>query len=298
MEKSKKRLAFLFSLCFIILAVFVLRAVLPRIPVFRPAPLMPFKDADIKQIDLTGTTRGQTVIRQNGSWLVPKDGINYGADTDKVSNLLQVLHAISGGDVVSRNKDKFADFGIGKQSITVETKTGKYTIYVGASALANDAYARFDSRPEVFIAKDLGSVYLEDDLRDMKLSLVQNPANVQSLQVDLRGEQVALIKSGNTWHTKGETPVSDSAVERYIGDVAGLQGYDMFPRPFAPAAAPDLTVVIKEGKGNKAVHFYPYNEQGLLADIEGSRYIYAVDRAFVASLEKKETDFISPTIQP
>lgn len=298
MEKSKKRLAFLFSLGFIILAVFVLRAALPRMPVFRPAPLMPFKDADVKQIDLTGTTRSQAVIRQNGSWLVPKDGINYRADTNKVANLLKVLHTVSGGDVVSRNKDKFADLGIGKQSITVEAKNGKYTVYVGANYLANDVYARFDNRPEVFIAKDLGSVNLEDDLRDLRLSLVQNPANVQSLQVDFQGEQVVLIKSGNTWHTKGETPVSDVAVERYIEDIAGLQGFDMFLRPFAPAGAPDLTVVVKEGKGSKAVHFYQHNEQGLLADIEGSEYVYAVDRAFVASLEKKETDFVSPTIQP
>lgn len=297
MEKSKKRLAFLLSICFVVFSYFAVRTLISQTSLSHPAPLLVFKDADIKQIVLTGTSRSQTVVRKNGSWVVPKDGTDYPADAEKVTDLLKLLHGVTGETVVSRNKAKFAEFSIGKQNITLETKTGKYTLFVGGNYLANDVYARFGNRSEVFIARDLGAVNIEEDIRDLKLPLIGNPGDVQSLQIDFENDQTLLVKSGNTWHTD-ETPVADTAVERYLEDLAGLRGHDMFPRPLEPSSTPDLTVVAKGKSTVKAVHFYSYNEQSLLADIEGAPYIYAVDRAFVAALEKKKTDFISPTIQP
>lgn len=298
MEKNRKRLAALFTVCFFVIAIIAARQYVPTLPFFQPAPLLSFKDSDINRIDLVGMNKKQTLVRQNGTWIVPVNGTDFPADSDKVNNLLKTLHIMSADSVVSRNKNKFGNFGIGTSKIVLETKSKTSTLYVGTASLGDNAYARLDNQDMVFDAKNLGTVYLDTDYRNLYIPIIGNTGNVQSVQIDYQGETVTLTQSGNTWHNQSDTPVSDSIVDTYLQNVAHLQGSDILPRHTPPAGSLLLTVTVKEKGKDKTIRFYSASKQQIEVDVAGAPYLYVLPEVYVSALEKKGSDFTSPTVQP
>lgn len=290
MKKDRKRLTVLTFFLFLAGLGYAAFTLLP--PLFPRRGIIPFKADDIMKITVKGKSRTQTIVREGAGYSVEDKGAWFRGDGEKIDRLIASFGKISKTTIVSGNRENQGAFGIGPESITIQAKNGKITLYVGSPEGQNETYARLNGEALVFTADALGTAPAQEDYRDLKPRTIPGPASVESLAIERDGTTLVLARKSDGWYA-GSRKANANAVSYYLDDLASLPAKDVFasPPPGLPAS-PLLTVRWKGAKGEGEARFFDRDENTTILVLSGSGYSYLVPRVYAASLLKGENDFL------
>lgn len=291
MKKNRSRLTKLLLLLIFILLFFLLKNELPK---YLPAEsTRVFADLEKKQIKEIKFTKVRTtrIYKKEDKWFVKKTDLEFKADAEKLEKITAAIINLKKDTIVSTNKNKHQDLGIGSQKIEIVTDKKNLLLYVGNSTGLSNNYVRVAEENEVFITEGLNEVFADDDYRDLKILAVKNVAKVTSIDISHNGNSILLSKKGEVWKIDDET-VKQDRVDFYLNDLATLKASDILPKKINYATAPELTIILKENNKNKTITFYQQNKETYLSVIAQDEYDYLVPAAYVASLKKEQRDFI------
>lgn len=296
MEKDRKRIRFLLVFCILIVIAFALKFLAERFDYFHPSRLLSFKDTEIRSLTLSGEKTSQTLIPKKNGWYVQKYGLDFPAEPGKAETLIRTLHGLTAGNIVSRNTKKSSEFGIGKSKIVLRTVAKTTVVYVGLTYLSDDAYIRIDNQPAIYIGQGMGHVSIENDYRDLSVPFISDTKGIQSVTVHYK-KTMTLAKSGETWQANN-TSVPDIQVQSYLDNLSHLQANDITPLRELSKEIPELRIEIKKGDKTLQAQFYREDKENVIMHFTGSAYLYRISDVYISALEKTESDFTSPTIQP
>jgi len=292
MKKNRKRLLLLSIVLVVSLALFfskdyILRYTSPRTP-----PLFSLTVETVSQFSLTGESLSQKIVRSGGKWFVEKDGRQFAADSEKMITLIQTLNGLSPETIVSKNKNKHAELGIGTEIIVVKTSGRERTLYLGKPYRSNARYARLDDDEAVFVGENLQSIPLNSDYRDLKTHLLDDESALQSLEIDMNGVKTKLVKNKDEW-TLGDKKLKNSPINYYLSDLKNLTATDIIGADIKIMETnPSLTLHLRTQKQEKTADFIKYDEKSYVMKSPSYPWLFIIPEVNVASLQKQKKDFL------
>lgn len=234
------------------------------------------------------------IYKKNNQWKIQKDGIEYDADLDKVNAIINAYTALQKGEIVSNNKDKRDSFGIGKQKITLNTKTNSYVIFVGKNATVDTVYIAIDDNGEVFATSGFSDFFTSDDYRDLNPHLVADENNVTQVTIQYPDHTVIIDKQGTDWQSN-QQKLTKEKVDFFLNDIKTLKASDMnslsdvniqlYPLSFS--------LMMVENKKTTTANMYQKDKDTYYVKSLSSNFVYQIPNVYVSSLQKEEKDFIN-----
>src|SRR3989338_2758169 len=199
MNHNRKRLLLLSFVLILFLALFYSKDLIQKNMTPKTVSLFSLTNENTSQFSLTGESLSQKLIKNGNKWFVEKEGKQFAADPEKVSILIQTLNGLSQETIVSKNKNKHADFGIGTEIIVVKTADRERTLYLGKLYGSSARYARFDKDEAVFVGDNLQSILINSDYRDLKIHVLDDDSSLQSMDIEMNGVKILLVKNKDEW---------------------------------------------------------------------------------------------------
>lgn len=258
-------------------------------------PFSNIKPNLLKQIIFDNGIQKNVIYNKDNVWYIKLNNIEYKADQTRIDNIINSISSIKKDNVVSTNKKKHVEFGIDKQSVTIETNIGKQIIYIGKNYSINKNYLRINNENEVIIGNGFDTVFYPEDYRDLSVNFIQDESKVTNISIS----QFDIVKldleyKNNKWLTKSNTEIKKEKVDFLINDLKTLKASNFITdEQFNNIQSGEyLTINIKENNKEKIANFYTINnntEQYLLKTNQ-SNLIFEVASANVQSVNKKEED--------
>lgn len=292
MNHNRKRLLLLSFVLIFFLAFFYSKDLILKYITPKTSSLFSLTNNNVSQFLLTGESLSQKVIKNGNKWFVEKDGKQFAADQEKILNLLQTLNGLSQETIVSKNKNKHADFGIGTEVIIVKTVDRERTLFLGKSYGSSARYARLDKEEAVFVGENLQSILINSDYRDLKTHILDDESSLQSLEIEMNGVKTKLMKNKDEW-TLGDKKLNKGNVNYYINDLKNLTASDIIEaNAKITETNPTLTVRLKTQKQESAIDFVKYDEKSYAMKSPSYPWLFLIPEVNVASLQKQEKDFL------
>jgi hypothetical protein len=286
----------------------------------RDKKILAFDDAQVEEIALGGTDRDVLLKKSDGKWNLERPG-PYAADAATVQSFLTNLKGLRATDFPSETPENLAEYGLDTPRLTVRVSAGAagkpIVLLVGKEKDDDkDVFVKVADRPTVYA---VGSWVVRDldkgpnDFRDKTLfAFAKDDAGAIELS---RGDGETFVlkrDEAGAWKMENESAVpTASTVDRLLGDLAALKGYEIAAD--APAdlaayglAAPTLTIAVrdKEGKEIGTVLFGSYeidSAKQYAAMRQGQETVLRVRDYTFNQLNKKKADFLpkpTPTAKP
>lgn len=292
MERNRKRLLLLSLVLLLFLALFYSKDLIQKNMTPKTVSLFSLTNENSSQFLLTGESLSQKLIKNGSKWFVEKEGKQFAADPEKVSNLIQTLNDLTEGTIVSKNKNKHADFDIGTEIIVVKTADRERTLYLGKPYGSNARYARMDKQEEVFVGENLQSILINNDFRDLKTHILDDESSLQSIEIDMNGVKILLTKNKDGW-TLEDKKIKNEIVNYYINDLKNLTASDIIEaNAKITETNPALTIRLKMQKQENAYDFIKYDEKSYAMKSPSYPWLFLIPEVNVASLQKQEKDFL------
>lgn len=292
MNHNRKRLLLLSFVLVFFLALFYSKDFILKYTTPKTAPPFSLTKENTTQFLLTGEALSQKIIKTGGKWFIEKDGKQFAADPEKVAILIQTLNDLFLETIVSKNKNKHADFGIGTEIIIVKTTDRERTLYLGKSYGSSARYARLDKEGAVFVGENLQAILINSDYRDLKTHILDDESSLQSLEIEMGGVKTKLMKNKDEW-TLGNKKLNKGNVNYYINDLKNLTATDIIEaNAKITETNPTLTVRLKTQKQESAIDFVKYDEKSYAMKSLSYPWIFLIPEVNVASLQKEEKDFL------
>lgn len=292
MKQDRKRLLLLSFVLLLLLALFYSKDYFLKNMVPKTLSLFSLTNENASQFLLTGESLSQKVIKNGNKWFVEKDGKQFAADPEKITTLVQTLNGLSQDTVVSKNKNKHAEFGIGTEIIVVKTADRERTLYLGKSYGSSTRYARLDKEESVFVGENLQSILINSDYRDLKTHILNDESSLQSMEIEMNGVKTKLLKNKDEW-TLGDKKLKSGTVSIYINDLKNLTASDIIDaNTKITEITPTLTIRLKTQKQESAIDFIKYDEKSYAMKSPSYPWLFLIPQVSVASLQKQEKDFL------
>ncbi len=292
MNHNRKRLLLLSFVLILFLALFYSKDFILKYTTPKTASLFSLTNDNTSQFLLTGESLSQKIIKNGNKWFVEKGGKQFTADPEKVSTLIQTLNDLSQETIVSKNKNKHADFGIGTEIIVVKTANRERTLYLGESYGSNARYARLDKDAAVFVGENLQSILINSDFRDLKTHILDDESTLQSMEIEMNGVKTKLMKNKDEW-TLGDKKLKSGTVSYYINDLKNLTASDIIEaNAKVTETNPTLTIRLKTQKQENIIDFVKYDEKSYAMKSPLYPWLFLIPEVNVASLQKQEKDFL------
>lgn len=292
MERNRKRLLLLSLVLLLFLALFYSKDLIQKNMTPKTVSLFSLTNENSSQFLLTGESLSQKIIKNGNKWFIEKDGKQFTADPEKVSTLIQTLNALSQDTIVSKNKNKHADFGIGTEIIGVNTAGRERTLYLGKSYGSSARYARLDKEETVFVGENLQSILINSDYRDLKTHILDDESSLQSIEIEINGVKTLLTKNKDGW-TLGDKKIKNEIVSYYINDLKNLTASDIIEANAKISETnPTFTLRLKTQKQENAYDFIKYDEKSYAMKSPSYPWLFLIPEVNVASLQKQEKDFL------
>ena len=292
MNHNRKRLLLLSFVLILFLALFYSKDLIQKNMTPKTISLFSLNNENTSQFLLTGESLTQKLIKNGSKWFVEKEGKQFAADPEKVSNLIQALTGLTEGTIVSKNKNKHADFGIGTEIIVVKTADRERTLYLGKSYGSSARYARMDKGDTVFVGENLQSILINSDFRDLKTHALDDDSSLQSMEIEMNGLKTKLIKNKDGW-TLRDKKLKSETVGYYINDLKNLTATDIIEaNTKVTDANPTLTIRLKTQKQESAIDFVKYDDKSYAMKSPSYPWLFLIPEVNVASLQKQEKDFL------
>jgi len=255
------------------------------------SPFKTLKKQDIKKMIFEKENKKYEVYKKNNSWYLKENNIEIKADKEKIEKIIEAVTEIKKEEIISKNKNKHQDFGIGKNKIIIFTQKKQISIYVGNNAGFNNNYLRVNEENEVFLGKDFEEFLNTNDWRELKVNLIEKEDNVEEVTLNYEGKTLVLKKEENEWKVNQKKAKKDR-VDFFINEIFTLKGNDIVPYKSPSDINPSLTIQIREKNQIKKANFFKKDENNYWLTISFNNFVYQISSAYVLSLKKNEEDFI------
>lgn len=292
MKKNRKRLLVLSFVLIVFLTLFYSKDFILKYTTPKTPSLFSLTNDNTSQFLLTGESLSQKVIKNGGKWFIEKNGKQFAADPEKMATLIQTLNGLSQETIVSRNKNKHTDFGIGVEIIVVKTIDREQTLHLGKPYGSSARYARLSKEDAVFVGDNLQSILINNDFRDLKTHVLDDDSSLQSMEIEMNGVKTKLLKNKDGW-TLGEKKLKSGTVNYYINDLKNLTATDIIEaNAKITQTNPTLTIRLKTQKQEDEISFIKYDEKSYAMKSPSYPWLLLIQEVNVASLQKQEKDFL------
>jgi hypothetical protein len=262
-------------------------------------PLAKVQPEAIKEIEIKNGGIITHLIKKNNKWLIKKDNIEFLADQQRIESIIYNLLNFQKESLISTNKKRHGDFGIGPKKIVLKTSTDWYTVFVGTSQNLDIGYIRIGEENELYALSGSDQMFNPPDYRDLYIHVISSEQNVSQFNIKYNGTQLSFEKKDNNWMVNGKK-AKHELVDYYINAFTTLKSIDiLLPEQLQDLfkkATPIISIQAKEkgktiqaeivsiiDKENKPMYY-------LKSDTISS--VYQLDETTVEELKKTEKDFI------
>jgi len=254
----------------------------------------PFKtitQLEIKKIIFEKENKKYEIYKKNNLWFLKEKNTEFKADKEKIEKIIEAIKEIKKEEIISKNKNKHQDFGIGKNKIKVFYQNKEITIYVGSSANFNTNYLRINEENEVFLGQNFDEFLNTDDWRDLKINLIEKEEDVEELTLNYEGKTLFFKKEKNEWKINQKRAKKDR-VNFFINEIATLKANDILSYDNLPDINPSIIIEVKEKNQIKKAEFFEKDKESFFLKTSLNRFIYQLNNVYISSLKKNEDDFI------
>ncbi len=256
MKKSNQRFSTIIFLLIISLLSLILKNNWSKLFPQKTEKMFPnIRKTNIIQLSLSQNSKKTIIYLKNNHWYLKKNNIEYKADEKRIENLINTFISLKKGEVVSTNKNKYSQFGIGKDKISFKTNKKTYTLYIGKSQGFDKNYLRIDNSTDVFITQGFNNVFYPEDFRDLRVKFIDQENNVTQATIIFNGNQTVLNKKKKDWFID-KSKVQKESIDFFINDLKTLKAEDIISDNVI-INQPLLTIKIKEKDIDKTAQFFP-----------------------------------------
>lgn len=253
-------------------------------------PFSQINKETVNEITVTKNT-SVTLNKKNNFWYVKKGQDVFPADREKISNIINALANLKKDEIVSSNKNKHKEFGIGRQKIEFDFEGKKALVFIGNSGGSDNNYVRINDENDVFKTSGFSDTFASDDFRDLNLHLVNDETKVSFIEINYGELKTSLVKKGNEWKI-GEKTAKKDRVDFFVNDLKNLKAKNILTQQQNyQELNPELIILFKENGKGKSINFFKQTEEEYFARVFPSDFDYEIASANVASLKKEEKDF-------
>src|SRR5690606_3923527 len=249
----------------------------------------------------TDTTE-KVLTRNDRTWRVEQSGINAAADGYAVSTLLESLADLEFDRIVTRNKEKWEDYGVTDESgivVNVSGNSGKLATFVIGAPRGGEAFVRTGEDDEVYtVSASVHSTFGRDFNSFRNKSFLKVPKDLV-LRLDFRypaDSGFVLERKHNKWMIQ-DTPADSAKVESFLNPLRS-RNHNAFADDFVPSGDPDLSLVVSGNSGDlETVRAWrqPDATWRLASTVQPDVYFSNSGTRIIADLFKKREDFLAET---
>jgi hypothetical protein len=255
------------------------------------SPFKTLKQQDIKKIIFEKENKKYEIYKKNNSWYLKEKNIEFKADKEKIEKIIEAIIEIKKEEIISKNKSKHQEFGIGKNKIKIFTQNKQITFYVGNNASFNTNYLRINEENEVFLGKNFDEFLTTTDWRDLKINLIEKEEDIEELTLNYEGKTLFFKKEKNQW-TINQKKAKKDRVDFFINEIATLKANDILPYENISAIDPSITLQIKAKNQIKKAYFFEKDKDNYWLTTSFNHLVYQLSNVYISSLKKNEEDFI------
>ncbi|MBI4008695.1 DUF4340 domain-containing protein [Candidatus Roizmanbacteria bacterium] len=253
-------------------------------------PFSTLKKDSIKELLFTKAGKVNRIYKKDGKWFVKIDNREFRADEEKLNKVIDSALSLNKEEIVSNNKSKHTELGIGDQKIEFNIDGKSFVIYVGNTNGLSKNNLRIDNEDEVFVAGGFEDAFTNDDYKDLHVHFIEDENKLTSVYIEFAEKKTSLVKKGNDWKIANKSLKKDR-IDYFINDLKTLKATMIQPRDFVPRGAVALIIKVKENNRDKTAQFLINDADSYNLKISGSNLIFQVPAAYVGSLKKEEKDF-------
>jgi len=294
MRKNRSRLIALTILLVILFFGLMIKNNLPRLLPKQPPAVFPqLKKEAVLRMVITDDGKIINLYKKNGDWFLKKEADEFKADEEMINQIINGLASFRKGEIVSNNKNRYKDFGIGGKKISLTAESKNYVLFVGETAGENLIYLRVDSQNEVFLGEGFVDIFNQQDFRDLNVNLINNENNLNQIEINFGNNKTNLTKKGNHWYLSNNLEAKKDRVDFFINDLKTLKGNDVLSEPQIqrPSLIKTVFIRVKEGSTEKTADFFPKDEENYYIKTSSSSFIFQIPAVSVASFKKEAKDF-------
>ncbi|MBI4360091.1 MAG: DUF4340 domain-containing protein, partial [Candidatus Jacksonbacteria bacterium] len=196
------------------------------------------KSADRIDVDFEG--KAVELVKDENSWKIKEGDDLYPSDEPAVHDVTKTLSKLELQDIVSKNKDRYAEFGfeeVGAVSVSwFEGETKKGAVYIGGQYYARGGdYLRIGEEGAVYITKNhIRSVFARGSFKDTRLAAVSDTGLVSKIawEYPKDASSITLVKKtgvDGVWVFEGDEnkSVNQAASQAVAGYLATLKAEDV-----------------------------------------------------------------------
>ncbi len=294
MEKNKKRLWILISLCIIFFGIVGIQQTYQYyVKTYVSNKVFPhFDQKSVSDILIKNNGQQYDLYYKNGAWKIKKDGIEYDADPSRIQRIMDAFSSFKKTDTVSNNPAKNTDFGIGPESVSLKSSAKTYEVFIGKNSGVNDVYVSVDTSPNVFTSDLFTDILSPSDFRDLNPHIVANESNVTKVTIE-NGNTLTIQNNKGNW-VSDTTPLLKERVDFFLNDIKTLKGTDVVPYTTVnnQLNQPYLSLTVTENGKTITAQAYEKDKDNYYVHVENAPLVYVVPSVYVTSLNKQLNDFI------
>jgi len=250
--------------------------------------LFPFNKKQVTKINVINSNNTTTLQSKNNKWFVLQNKVEFIADQERIDQILDSLSQLKKNEIVSNNKERQSEFGIGSSMIEFSTKDKNWKLYLGKNYSSSQIYVKTENNSDIFLAKNLEKILYPEDYRDLNLHLITDENKITQIELNDNVNKLVLVKKDNKWFI-GDKEAKKDRVDFLINDLKTLSANDIIEAKQQLPDFPDFTVTIKADK-QKNISTYRKDETNSWAMIDNHNSTYVVSSVYLDGLKKTETD--------
>lgn len=244
----------------------------------------------------------KVLTRTDGKWRVEQSGVNASADSYAVSSILRALNDLEYDRMVTRNKDKWEDYGVTDETginVTVSGKSGTLSTFVVGAPRGGEAFLRSGDADEVYtVNATVHGAFSRDfnSLRDRTFLKVPKGL-VSRLEFRYPADSgFVLERKDDRWMI--DNARADSAkVESFLNALRS-RSLSAFADDFVPSGDADLSLVVSGTAGDlETVRAWrqPDSTWRLASGVQRDVYFSDSGTRVIADLFRRRSYFLQET---
>lgn len=238
------------------------------------------------------------LLRQAEGWKAAKPDVSVDADPYAVKSVLRTLAGLKSERIVTRNEDKWNDYGVG-DSVTVTIKAydagNEIADYIIGNERSGKTYIRQAKKSEVFAVDGMIRTAFNKDFDDFRnrAFLRVEPERVVRVTFNYPSDSGFVVSRKDGAWMLGESLADSASVESYLHSLR-TKNLSSFADEFSPAGDPDISIVLESDSTvleNIRAWHQPDSTWRLTSDLRGDVYFSDAGSTIARDLFKSRKSF-------
>lgn len=189
----------------------------------------------IQKIEISSQGQVNKLRKTEKGWVVEDlTDIVVDADSEKIENLMKALTYIETAELVSKNLEKLASFGLDEASvarlkITEEDSEEAQEVLIGKDDFSRlGTYIKMPKQNEIYSSKQILSMAIQTpEWRDLKIVKFDKD-RLNRVSFDYQNQNnFALLKNNGQWGIEGGDEQAGTEIEKFLESLSVLAGEDL-----------------------------------------------------------------------